>query len=334
MGDSGALALGLRARDDGGRRACSRPPRRSRSSAPLLVMAVPILDTSFVVLKRLKYRRAAVGSGPQPLLPPLHAHRLLAAEDGGLPAPVGGAAGRLTRSSPASCRRGPAATGTSATRCSSRASACVVVAASVWMVYTLEILKTRHLHAARLQALRARGRRSRGSGRARAQPGRCRRARARPGGVTQRAIEPRPGSASSSSSAGVAPDALCERARGLALERELVRVLESSCSRPSRDELLVDPAELALEDRPHRRAEHGRLAVHRAAGRDEHVGERDEAAAVDGPRSGTITRSSPSARDARALLGRCGRARPSARARRCEPRAARARSSGFSEPPR
>ena len=43
-------------------RACSRRRRRSRSLAPLLVVAVPILDTSFVVLKRLKYRRAPWGA--------------------------------------------------------------------------------------------------------------------------------------------------------------------------------------------------------------------------------------------------------------------------------
>ena len=43
---------------------------------PLLVLAVPILDTSFVIAKRLKYRSAADGADPLAPLPPLPQHRL------------------------------------------------------------------------------------------------------------------------------------------------------------------------------------------------------------------------------------------------------------------
>jgi len=69
-------------------------------------------------------------------------------------------------------------------------------------------------------------------------------------------------------------------AGGLELEGDRACVLEQL--QPSlAHELLVDPAERPLEHRPHGRAEHGRLSVHRAPGGDQHVGERDEAAAVD-----------------------------------------------------
>ena len=55
----------------------------------------------------------------------------------------------------------------------------------------------------------------------------------------------------------------------------------SSASRPSRDQPLVDRAHRAGERRPHRRAERDCLAVHRAAGRDDEIGERDQALGVD-----------------------------------------------------
>ncbi len=57
MGDTGALALGfvLAAVAVEG---VMKTAATIALAAPLLVLAVPILDTSFVVLKRLKYRRA------------------------------------------------------------------------------------------------------------------------------------------------------------------------------------------------------------------------------------------------------------------------------------
>ena len=154
MGDSGALALGflLATMSVQG---VLKTAATIALVAPLLVMAVPILDTSFVVLKRLKYRRAAVGRRPQPLLPPLHAHRLLAAAHGGLPAPVGGAAGGFAIL-PASCRRGPRGDWDLGNALLVGGFGLVVVAASVWMVYTLEILKAAAPARARLRALRAR----------------------------------------------------------------------------------------------------------------------------------------------------------------------------------
>jgi UDP-GlcNAc:undecaprenyl-phosphate GlcNAc-1-phosphate transferase len=61
MGDSGALALGylLAAIAVQG---VLKTAATIALAGPLLVMAVPLLDTSFVVLKRLKYRRAPWGA--------------------------------------------------------------------------------------------------------------------------------------------------------------------------------------------------------------------------------------------------------------------------------
>ena len=52
---------------------------------PLVILAVPFLDTGFVVAKRLKYRRNAVDGGRQPLPPPDGADRLQPAADGRVP---------------------------------------------------------------------------------------------------------------------------------------------------------------------------------------------------------------------------------------------------------
>ena len=61
---------------------------------PLVVLAVPFLDTGFVVAKRIKYRRADLPRGLQPLPPPLPPDRLLAAADGALPVRVDADHGR------------------------------------------------------------------------------------------------------------------------------------------------------------------------------------------------------------------------------------------------
>src|SRR5881397_4134017 len=61
MGDCGALTLGFVL----GSLAVEGVFKSAATialAAPLLVMAVPILDTSFVVAKRLKYRRAPWGA--------------------------------------------------------------------------------------------------------------------------------------------------------------------------------------------------------------------------------------------------------------------------------
>jgi len=147
MGDSGALALGFLLATvavEG----VLKTAATIALVAPLLVLAVPILDTSFVVLKRLKYRRnpfsadqnhfyhrfMRIGYSQRRTAAYLHAWAALLATWAILlrfvpPRPRGiwdlenalicGAVGVL------------------------------VVAASVWMVYALEILKARHLRALR-----------------------------------------------------------------------------------------------------------------------------------------------------------------------------------------
>jgi UDP-GlcNAc:undecaprenyl-phosphate GlcNAc-1-phosphate transferase len=149
MGDSGALALGFLLATlaiDG----LFKTAAAITLVAPLLVLAVPILDTSFVVLKRLKYRRPPwtadhnhlyhrflrIGFSQRRAAAYLHVWAALLAGYAIFarfypPRPEGhwdleravilGAAG------------------------------LAVVGASVWMIYTLEILKQQHLQALRLR---------------------------------------------------------------------------------------------------------------------------------------------------------------------------------------
>ena len=149
MGDSGALALGFLL-------ACLAVDGVLKTAAtitlvaPLLVLAVPILDTSFVVLKRLKYGRAPwradhnhfyhrfmrIGFSQRRTAAYLHLWALMLACYALLarfvpPRPHGnwdlGRSLFLT------------------------AVGLLVIALSVWMVYSLEILKTRHLQAVGLR---------------------------------------------------------------------------------------------------------------------------------------------------------------------------------------
>ena len=149
MGDSGALALGflLAAVAVQG---VLKTAATIALAAPMLVIAVPILDTSFVVLKRLKYRRAPwgadhnhfyhrflrIGFSQRRTAAYLHVWALLLS-----------AYAILLRFVPPRPRGdwdlGNALVATLA--------GLFVVAASVWMVYTLEILKERHLQALRLR---------------------------------------------------------------------------------------------------------------------------------------------------------------------------------------
>jgi UDP-GlcNAc:undecaprenyl-phosphate GlcNAc-1-phosphate transferase len=143
MGDSGALLLGFVL--------AAVPLQGLLKTAsvvtlffPLLVLAVPILDTSFVVLKRLKYRRPPwaadhnhfyhrflrIGFSQRRTAAYLHAWAALLAAYAILlrfvpPRPHGHWDLRNTLIG--------AAVGV------------VMFAASVWMVYTLEIIKARHL---------------------------------------------------------------------------------------------------------------------------------------------------------------------------------------------
>jgi len=143
MGDSGALALGFLL-------ACVAVQGVLKTAAtialiaPLLVVAVPILDTSFVVLKRLKYRRPPwgadhnhfyhrflrIGFSQRKTAAYLHLWALLLA-----------AWAILVRFVPPR----PRGEWDLENALIVAAVGVAVVAASVWMVYTLEILKARHL---------------------------------------------------------------------------------------------------------------------------------------------------------------------------------------------
>ncbi|MGZ4203245.1 MAG: glycosyltransferase family 4 protein [Thermoleophilaceae bacterium] len=145
MGDSGALALGflLAAIAVQG---VLKTAATIALAGPLLVMAVPILDTSFVVLKRLKYRRPPwgadhnhfyhrfmrIGFSQRRTAAYLHLWAMLLAAYGIM------------------LRFVPPRPGGDWNTTHSIIAAVVglgVLGASAWMVYTLEILKGRHLRA-------------------------------------------------------------------------------------------------------------------------------------------------------------------------------------------
>jgi UDP-GlcNAc:undecaprenyl-phosphate/decaprenyl-phosphate GlcNAc-1-phosphate transferase len=142
MGDTGALALGflLAAVAVEG---VTKTAATIALAGPLMVMAVPILDTSFVVLKRLKYRRPfwdadhnhfyhrflRIGFTQRRTAAYLHVWAALLA-----------AFAILVRFVPPR----PQGIWDLGNSLIVGAGGLVVVAASVWMVYTLEILKARH----------------------------------------------------------------------------------------------------------------------------------------------------------------------------------------------
>jgi len=149
MGDSGALALGFLLATlslDG----VLKTAAAITLVAPLLVLAVPILDTSFVVLKRLKYRRPPwradhnhfyhrfmrIGFSQRRTAAYLHVWALAMA-----------GYALLARFVPPRPRgdwdlqNSLLLTG----------AGLLVIGGSVWMVYSLEILKTRHLQAVGLR---------------------------------------------------------------------------------------------------------------------------------------------------------------------------------------
>ena len=148
MGDSGALALGFLLATvavEG----VLKTAATITLVAPLLVMAVPILDTSFVVLKRLKYRRPPWGADHNHFY-----HRFLrigfsqrrTAAYLHVWAGLLSAWAILVRFVPPRPRGDWSLQNTLIVT----AAGLLVVAASVWMVYTLEILKERHLRMLRL----------------------------------------------------------------------------------------------------------------------------------------------------------------------------------------
>ena len=145
MGDSGALALGFLLATvsvDG----VLKTAATIALVAPLLVIAVPILDTSFVVLKRLKYRRRPwdadhnhfyhrflrIGFSQRRTAAYLHLWAALLA-----------AYALLLRFAPPR----PGGEVALSNALIAAAAGLFVLAASVWLVYTLEIVKARHLHA-------------------------------------------------------------------------------------------------------------------------------------------------------------------------------------------
>ena len=143
MGDTGALALGF-VLATMAIQGVLKTAATIALAGPLLVMAVPILDTSFVVLKRLKYRRAPWGADHNHFY-----HRFMR---------IGFSQRRtvaylhlwaaLLAAFAVFARFVPPRPGGNWDLGNSLAVAAfgvAVVAASVWMVYTLEILKARHL---------------------------------------------------------------------------------------------------------------------------------------------------------------------------------------------
>jgi UDP-GlcNAc:undecaprenyl-phosphate GlcNAc-1-phosphate transferase len=143
MGDSGSLALGFLLATvavEG----VLKTAATIALVAPLLVLAVPILDTSFVVLKRLKYGRnpfladqnhfyhrfMRIGLSQRQTAAYLHAWAALVA-----------AWAILLRFVPPR----PGGHWDLDNALLAGGVGLVVVAASVWMIYSLEILKARHL---------------------------------------------------------------------------------------------------------------------------------------------------------------------------------------------
>ena len=143
MGDSGALALGF-ILSGLAVEGVLKSAATIALAAPLLVMAVPILDTSFVVLKRLKYRQRPwaadhnhfhyrflrIGFSQRRTAAYLHVWAGLLA-----------AYAILLRFLPPR----PFGVWDTGNTIVAAGGALVIPAASVWMVYTLEILKARHL---------------------------------------------------------------------------------------------------------------------------------------------------------------------------------------------
>jgi UDP-GlcNAc:undecaprenyl-phosphate GlcNAc-1-phosphate transferase len=143
MGDSGALALGF-VLATMAVQGVLKTAATIALAGPLLVMAVPILDTSFVVLKRLKYRRAPwsadhnhfyhrflrIGFSQRRTVAYLHVWALLLS-----------AFAIFARFVPPR----PHGDWDGGNSLLVSAFGLAVVGASIWMVYTLEILKARHL---------------------------------------------------------------------------------------------------------------------------------------------------------------------------------------------
>ena len=115
---------------------------------PLAILAIPFLDTGFVIAKRLKYRQSAVVGRRQPLPPPDGADRLLAAQDGRVPVRVDLADGRARGRTAADLPPRAPQAGWIAFLV---VYAIVCLAASVYLVYVLEIFKFKSLRTIELR---------------------------------------------------------------------------------------------------------------------------------------------------------------------------------------
>ena len=143
MGDTGALALGFLLATLAVQ-GVLKTAAAIALVAPLLAIAVPVLDTSFVILKRLKYRRPPwsadqnhfyhrflrIGFSQRKTAAYLHGWAALLA-----------ASAILIRFVPPR----PSGNWDLGNSLTVGAVGLLVLAASAWMVYTLEILKARHL---------------------------------------------------------------------------------------------------------------------------------------------------------------------------------------------
>jgi UDP-GlcNAc:undecaprenyl-phosphate GlcNAc-1-phosphate transferase len=149
MGDCGALTLGFVL----GSLAVEGVMKSAATialAAPLLVMAVPILDTSFVVAKRIKYGRAPWGADHNHFY-----HRFLrigfsqrrTAAYLHVWAALLAAYAILLRFVPPR----PGGVWDVSHAVVAAVAGLAVIGASVWMVYVLEILKQRHLEALRIR---------------------------------------------------------------------------------------------------------------------------------------------------------------------------------------
>jgi UDP-GlcNAc:undecaprenyl-phosphate/decaprenyl-phosphate GlcNAc-1-phosphate transferase len=153
MGDSGALTLGFVL----GSLAVEGALKNAATlalAAPLLIMAVPILDTSFVVAKRLKYGRRPWAPDHNHFYHRFlrigHTQRRTAAYLHAWAATLAGYAMLLRFVPPR-----PAGIWDTGNALLAAGAGLVVLLGSVWMVYELEILKVRHFEALRLRRLRS-----------------------------------------------------------------------------------------------------------------------------------------------------------------------------------
>jgi UDP-GlcNAc:undecaprenyl-phosphate GlcNAc-1-phosphate transferase len=152
MGDSGALALGF-VLATVAVQGVLKTAATIAIVAPLLVMAIPILDTSFVVMKRLKYRRPPWGADHNHFYHRFmrigYSQRKTAAYLHVWAALVAGYALLLRFVPPR-----PLGHWDLENTLIDVAYGVIVVAASIWMIYSLEILKSRHLALRRGKAAR------------------------------------------------------------------------------------------------------------------------------------------------------------------------------------